>query len=214
MPAGPSVRDLMRKVQVDGAPPDMPRLAAEMLAAQFEAVAAAADGADAIVACGITPAAAAAQAVAETLDIRYHYVTYCPVWLPSPYHRPLGLPGWPIPPEESDNRVLWNLQAEGLNAVFGPPIDAHRASIGLPPMDDVGDQVFTNRPWLAADPTLAPWRQPADLEVVQTGAWILPDERALPPDLEAFLDGWHTTGLRRLRQHPHARRGGGREVDH
>src|SRR6202022_4289834 len=63
-----------------------------------------------------------------------------------------------------------------------------RASIGLPPMADVRDHVFTNRPWLAADPPLSPWQQPADLEVVQTGAWILADERPLPADLEAFLD--------------------------
>jgi vancomycin aglycone glucosyltransferase len=33
---------------------------------------------------------------------------------------------------------------------------------------------------LAADPALAPWPEPADLDVVQTGAWILPDERPLP----------------------------------
>jgi hypothetical protein len=43
-------------------------------------------------------------------------------------------------------------------------------------------------PWLAADPTLAPWQEPADLDVAQTGAWILPDERPLPAELEAFLD--------------------------
>jgi vancomycin aglycone glucosyltransferase len=71
--------------------------------------------------------------------------------------------------------------------VFGPPINTHRASIGLPPLDDVRGYIFTERPWLAADPTLAPWQQPADLEVVQTGAWILPDERPLPADVEAFL---------------------------
>ncbi len=41
---------------------------------------------------------------------------------------------------------------------------------------------------LAADPTLGPWQEPADLDVVQTGAWILPDERPLPAELEAFLD--------------------------
>ena len=29
---------------------------------------------------------------------------------------------------------------------------------------------------------------PADLDVVQTGAWILPDERPLPAELAAFLD--------------------------
>ena len=44
VPAGPSVRELMRQVRVDGAPPDLPRRAAELVAAQFDAVAAAADG--------------------------------------------------------------------------------------------------------------------------------------------------------------------------
>jgi vancomycin aglycone glucosyltransferase len=48
--------------------------------------------------------------------------------------------------------------------------------------------MFTDRPWLAADPTLAPWPDPADQAVFQTGAWILPDARALSPELETFLD--------------------------
>jgi vancomycin aglycone glucosyltransferase len=48
--------------------------------------------------------------------------------------------------------------------------------------------MFTDRPWLAADPTLAPWPEPADQDVVQTGAWILPDERPLSPELETFLE--------------------------
>ena len=55
-------------------------------------------------------------------------------------------------------------------------------------MDNVRDHVFTDHPWLAADPVLGPWQEPADLDVVQTGAWILPDERPLPAELEAFLD--------------------------
>ena len=55
-------------------------------------------------------------------------------------------------------------------------------------MDNVRDYVSTDHPWLAADPTLAPWPEPADFDVVQTGAWILPDERPLPEELEAFLD--------------------------
>jgi vancomycin aglycone glucosyltransferase len=48
--------------------------------------------------------------------------------------------------------------------------------------------MMTDRPWLAADPTLAPWPDPADGGVFQTGAWILPDDRPLSRDLEAFLD--------------------------
>ncbi len=55
-------------------------------------------------------------------------------------------------------------------------------------MGNVRAHILGDQPWLAADPTLAPWREPADLDVVQTGAWILPDERPLPAELEAFLD--------------------------
>ncbi len=41
---------------------------------------------------------------------------------------------------------------------------------------------------LASDPVLWPW-QPTDLtDAAQTGAWILPDTRPLPTDLEAFLN--------------------------
>ena len=88
----------------------------------------------------------------------------------------------------TDNRALWDLEAQSLSAVFGASINNHRASLGLPPVDDVRDYVFTDRPWLAADPTLAPWEEPADLDVVQTGAWILPDDRPLPGELQAFLN--------------------------
>lgn len=35
---------------------------------------------------------------------------------------------------------------------------------------------------------LAPWPDAADASVVQTGAWLLEDERPLTPDVEAFLD--------------------------
>jgi vancomycin aglycone glucosyltransferase len=55
-------------------------------------------------------------------------------------------------------------------------------------VDDVRKFMFTDHPWVAADPTLGPWQEPVDLAVVQTGAWILPDERPLPAELVAFLD--------------------------
>jgi vancomycin aglycone glucosyltransferase len=72
--------------------------------------------------------------------------------------------------------------------LFGNPVDAHRASIGLPPARSTREFMFTPQPWLAADPTLAPWRGPESFAVRQTGAWILPDERPLPSDLQTFLD--------------------------
>jgi vancomycin aglycone glucosyltransferase len=53
---------------------------------------------------------------------------------------------------------------------------------------DVRSHIFTDRPWLAADPTLAPWPEPEDQNVVQTGAWILPEESPLSSELEKFLE--------------------------
>ena len=159
-----------------------------MIAAQFDAVAAAAEGCDALVATGLMPAAAGARSVAEKLGIRYVSVTFQQLTLPSPHHPPLARPGRPFPPDVTDNRVLWDLDAQSINALFGAALNTHRASIGLPPVDNVRDYVFTDQPWLAADPILGPWQETPDLDVVQTGAWILPDERPLPAELVAFLD--------------------------
>jgi len=187
VPVGQPVRPL-----VHGATPpsvaDVPRLAAELIAAQFDKLAASAEGCDALVASGLMPAVAGARSVAEQLGIRSVHVSYCPIFLPSPHHRPQPLPGRPLPPDVTDNRVLNELDIQSYNALFGEALNTHRASIGLPPVDNVRAHILGDQPWLAADPTLAPWQEPADLDVVQTGAWILPDERPLPAELEAFLD--------------------------
>jgi vancomycin aglycone glucosyltransferase len=187
VPVGPPVRELVHGATRSSAA-DVPRLAAELIAEQFDKLPAAAEGCDALVATGLFPVAASAQSVAEKLGMRYVFAAYCPIFLPSPHHPPQPLPGRPIPPDVTDNRVLNDLNIQNFNALFGPALNTHRASIGLPPVDNVRDHVFTDHPWLAADPTLAPWQEPADLDVVQTGAWILPDERSLPAELEAFLD--------------------------
>jgi vancomycin aglycone glucosyltransferase len=187
LPVGLPVRPLVHGVT----PPsvaDVPRRAAELIAAQFDKLAAAADGCDAVVASGLVPAVVGARSVAEKLGIHFVFVGYCPIYLPSPHHRPQPLPGRPIPPDVTDRRVLDDLSVQNYNALFGEALNAHRAAVGLTPVDNVRDFFLTDHPWLAADPTLAPWQQPADLDVVQTGAWILPDERPLPADLEAFLD--------------------------
>ena len=165
---------------------DAPRRAAEIVAMQFDTVATAAEGCDALVATGLMPAGE--RTVAERLGIPYVYVTFIPYMVPSPHHPPMERPGRPFPPGETDNRVLWQVDAERIDALYGPPLNAHRASLGLPPVGDVRDHVFTDQPWLAADPVLGPREQTADLDVLQTGAWIVPDERPLAAELRAFLD--------------------------
>ncbi|KFG01995.1 glycosyl transferase [Streptomyces scabiei] len=233
VPFGPSVRALMTAAT----PPTaggVPRRAAELLA-QFDTVAEAAEGCDVLVATGLLPAAACVRSVADKLGIPYVYASFQSVSLPSPHHPPMQRPGKPLPPDVTDNRALWDLDAQSANDLFREVINAHRTSIGLPLVEDVRDHVFTDRPWLATDPVLDPWdgrdawqvssdlvsepvselvpdlrsepsgsasdpRQgPSDLTadprqgpsasgVVQTGTWIVPDERPLPPELTAFLD--------------------------
>jgi vancomycin aglycone glucosyltransferase len=180
-----------RALTTTAAPPssaDLPRRAAELVASQFAAVTAAAEGCDALVATGVMSAAAGARSVAEKLGIHSVSVTFQQLTLPSPQRPPLAYPGRPLPPEVTDNRVLWDLDAQNINALFGESLNTNRASIGLPPVDNVRDYVIGDQPWLATDPILDPWQETPDLDVVQTGAWILPDERPLPDELVAFLD--------------------------
>ncbi|MEU6192623.1 glycosyltransferase [Streptomyces sp. NPDC047061] len=162
------------------------RRAAE-LAAQFDTVVTAAEGCDALLATGL--AHFSSRSAAEKLGIPYVYATFCPFLLRSPYQAPPALlPGQSFPPEVTDNRALWDLNARTFNTLHGEALNAHRASVGLPPVDDVHGFIFTDRPWLASDPVLGPWRETPELGLVHTGAWILPDERPLPDDLLAFLD--------------------------
>jgi len=185
VPVGPSARALTVAAP---APSSLPQRAAMAIANQVEAVMIAAQGCDVVVATGMVPAAAAALSVAEKLDIHAVSVTFQQLTLPAVHRRPLEYAGRSFPPEVTDNRKLWDLDAQSINELFGGALNTNRASIGLPPVKDVRDYVLGDRPWLATDPVLDPWQEQANLDVVQTGAWIAPDDRPLPDDLDAFLD--------------------------
>jgi vancomycin aglycone glucosyltransferase len=192
-PIGPEVRKFAAsrptatQPRTGPTPEQRQQMAEATVAAQFETVAAAAQGCDIILAA--TALQVAARSIAEKMGIPYLFAAYSPVVLPSLHHSPPPLPPLPgqAPPSTNDNRELWALNAARLNDLFSPALNAHRASLGLAPVSDVRSHMFTDRPWLAADPTLGPWPDPADEAVFQTGAWILPDERPLSRELEAFL---------------------------
>lgn len=186
IPVGEAVRPLVTGRTTPSTTDPIKRTAG-ILSGQYAALIAAAEGCDAVVATGLFPVAAAARSAADTLGLRFHYVSLQPTYLPSPHHPPPARPGHPLPVGVTDNRALWRHDAESMNALFGDQINAHRTSVGLPPVGSVRDLVFTERPWLATDPLLSPWLA-TDLDVQQTGAWLLPGERPLPADLEAFLD--------------------------
>jgi vancomycin aglycone glucosyltransferase len=182
--------DAVRPLVTGTAPPragDFAARTSAVMADHFERIVTAAAGCDAIVATGMFPVAAAARTAADVLDIRYHHVSLQPTLLPSLHHPPPERPGHPLPQGVTDNRGLWAHDAASMQTLYGGPIDRLRAANGLAPLANVRDHVFTARPWLATDPVLSPRRTP-DFEVEQTGAWIRPDPRPLPPDLEEFLE--------------------------
>jgi vancomycin aglycone glucosyltransferase len=194
MPIGPELRTLTASIPSSSTAtppvfsPDRRRQLAEgSVAAQFEAIIAAAEGCHAIVAA--TALQIAARSVAEKMAVPYFFVAYCPAVLPSPHHAPPPIP--PLPghapiPATADTRELWARDAERFNDLFGAALNSGRASLGLNPIRDVRSHVFTEQPWLAADATLAPWLEEGG--VFQSGAWILPDHTPLARELETFLD--------------------------
>jgi vancomycin aglycone glucosyltransferase len=190
VPIGPEVRSTATSsspfLRTRPTPEQMRQIAAATVATQFEVIPPTAEGCDILVGGGALQIAL--HSVAEQRRVSYVYASYCPVSLPSPRHAPPVWVGDSPTDGAADNRKLWAEDAQRWNASWGVALNAHRASAALDPVDDVRSHIFTDRPWLAADPTLAPWPEPADLDVVQTGAWILPDERPLSADLEAFLE--------------------------
>jgi vancomycin aglycone glucosyltransferase len=158
------------------------------VATQFDTIGAAADGCNIIVAT--TAIQIATRSVAELRGIPYVFAAYSPNVLPSRHHAPpvLTTQGQAPASATADVRELWARNAESFNNTFGSALNAHRVSRGLEPVNDVRPHMFTDHPWLAADPTLAPWPEPSEPAVFQTGAWILPDERPLSGEIDAFLE--------------------------
>jgi vancomycin aglycone glucosyltransferase len=190
-PIGPELQNLTTATPPTPAPisPERRRQMIDgTVATQFDTITAAAGGCDMIV--GATALQVAAGSIAEHLGIPYVFVAFCPTVLPSPHHPPipLGMIGDVPAPDEADNRERWARDARRWNEMWGPPLNAQRAALGLAPVEDVRGYIFTDRPWLAADPTLAPWPDPEDRSVFRTAAWILHDARPLSAEIERFLD--------------------------
>ena len=118
---------------------------ADFIAAQYATVADTAAGCDVIVATAMSQFVG--PSVAEKLGIPYRYVLFCP-------------------------DVLDGLDGQDFDELFGKPINTHRATIGLPPVGDVGQFMFTARPLLAADPILGPWPGSEGFDVMQTGVFF------------------------------------------
>lgn len=171
---GPPVRSFVGG-EKPPTPADAIKLAAGLVDDRFSTIAGAAEGCDVLLATGLMPAGI--REVAEKLGVPYVFASL----------QTYGLPARHYGEDVTEVRRERDAAAvQRANMFYAEPLNAHRAAMGLPPVDDVRDHVYTERPWLAADPVL---NDAAHLTgVVQTGAWIRPDSRPLAPELEAFLD--------------------------
>ncbi|MEV5357767.1 glycosyltransferase [Streptomyces sp. NPDC052693] len=189
VPVGPELRATAKRPRDTALTSDQQRQMIEgTVADQFTTVRAAAEGCDVIVGGGAL--AIAAHSVAEEQGIPYVYAAFAPITLPSRHHAPPVFGSLGEEPKDSpvDNRTLWAQDAQRWNALWSAPLNAQRGAAGLTPVSDVSRHLFTETPWLAADRTLAPWPEPSELDVFQTGAWTLRDHRPLSTEVREFLD--------------------------
>ncbi len=139
-PAYTQVRKFVADALANRPPMPLPQRAAGVLKGQYDAISAAAEGCDAILAAGLFPSTAAARCVAEQRGLPYVYAAYCPTFLPSTHHKPYPYPGHPNPDGVTDNRRLWEHNVGVMNAVFGEAVDALRTTIGLPAVTNVRER--------------------------------------------------------------------------
>lgn len=186
---GPELRSTAKAAPMTTTPtPEQRRMAIEgTVATQFETIAAAAQDCDVIV--GATALQIAAPSIAEKMGIPYFFASYCPAVLPSRLHAPPVLPALGDKPVSMEDYTdLWEQDAKRWNTMWRDLLNSHREKLGLAPVQDVRSHILTDQPWLASDPTLGPWPDADDKSVFQTGAWIVPDDRPLSPELESFLE--------------------------
>ncbi len=155
---------------------------------QFRVIGEAARGCDLVVGAGALQVAL--RSIAQAQRIPYVFAAYCPTILPSAKYPPPRTGGsYPQDLPELENLKLWKQNDDEFNARFGEVLNEERSKLGLSPVASVRDSMFTDHPWLAADPVLAPAYPIPGLNVTQTGAWMLHDDTPLPGDVAAFLAG-------------------------
>ena len=196
-PIGPDLKQFMNRPapakQARSRPTKALRrqLAEGTIREQFRVLTEASNGCDLLVGGGALQLAL--RSIGEARQIPYVYVAYCPASLPSPAHPPLKmLSSYPQWFPGVVNNALWRSDARSWNKLFRATLNEERAKLGLAPVAEVQSYVLTNRPWVAADPLLAPPPQSTDMRITSTGAWFAKDNTALPGDLEQFLGSGET----------------------
>lgn len=197
VPIGPDLRKLTASAASTSAlvptPAQRKQAGALMVKGELEVLSAVMRGFDLVVGGGALQIAT--RSVAESLGIPYVFAAYCPATFPNDVHPPLAHPAWRAPPlhvgpseRRRRTRLLWKQDARRFDDIFLTAVNEGRVARGLSPIARLRRHVLTERPWLCADPTLAPIAAGTRASVVETGALLLDDPTPLPPSLVRFLD--------------------------
>lgn len=190
MPIGPDLKQLTsataQRPSLKPSAEQLRHLAVHTVRTQFPVLTEAARGCDLILAAGALQIAT--HSVAEALKIPYVFATYCPAVLPSPDHPPPKMgTHYSQLLSASANVSLWLEEEQHWNGLFRETLNEERLKAQLVPVESVQRHIFTDHPWLVADPAIAPAGATTDLQIVQPGAWFMPDESGLPDHVEQFL---------------------------
>ena len=189
VPIGPNLKQMtggtVTGKPVLPSPEQLQQMADMMVRGQFQVIGEAARGCDLIVAA--TALQIATRSIAEMQGIPYIFAAYAPAVLPSSKYPPPKTGGHHSHSlSEAENEQLWKDNEREFDK-FAAVLNEERTKAGLDAVTNVQRHMFTDRPWLAADPILAPAFPLTGMDVVQTGAWMLSDETPLPDELEKFL---------------------------
>lgn len=155
----------------------------DLISDQFDVVVAAAEGCDLILGGGAHQYAA--RSASEIHDIPCLIAVYSPTSIPSRDVPPGGHSSFSGGAGESCR--LWDQERSAWNTRALEKVNTNRHRWNLHPIDDVLSHILGSEVWLAADNALAPAPSLPEPKVLQTGAWIMEDDRPLPPELSAFL---------------------------
>jgi len=159
---------------------------------QFLILLEAARGCDLIVGGGIVQMPT--RSIAEALSIPCVFAAFCPVVYPSLQHSP---PPMSIERLEEldalqmlDPASLWLNEEQYWNDLYRHVVNTERAKFSLASIDNVMRHTLEGQSLLAADSTVMPLAPTMmyDMEVKQTGAWLLKSNSDLPVGIRQFLD--------------------------
>lgn len=141
------------------------------------------------------PAHVAALNVAERLRAPSAVATVFPAMLPSAYRVPGGTPlgPWTGPIGRLANRLTWVGSSIGSAVMFDRPVNAHRRSLGLPPVRNaiLNLQLRTQGVIVLSDPGVIepPLDWPPSVTMASFVEWDKIDAAEATADVQDFIDG-------------------------